>query len=91
MTDEIEVPEKEESEEVEPEYFPTPCSLVEGDVSIPDVDLMAEALERFGVVALAWRNLQDGELECLLASDAGFKWASIESIGKRGNIRAMNA
>ena len=89
MTDETEVPE-DEGLEVEPEYFPTPCNLVEGDISIPDVDLMAEALERFGVVALAWRNKPDGELECLLASDAGFKWASIESIGKRGNIRAVN-
>ena len=88
MTDEAEIPEEEE--EAELEYSPTSCNLVEGDVAIPDVDLMAEALERFGVVALAWRNKQDGELECLLASDAGFKWASIESIGKRGNIRAVN-
>lgn len=86
MTDEPE--EVEEGEVEEPEYFPTPVSLIDGDVSIPDIDLMAEALERFGVVALAWRN-RDSEMECLLASEAGFKWASIESIGKRPNVRAI--
>ena len=92
MTDETE--EVEEEGEVEDEadegYCEPPLSvtLVEGDVSIPDADLMAEALERFGVVALGWRN-KDGDLECLLASEAGFKWASIESIGKRANIRSV--
>ena len=87
MTDEPE--EVEEEGEAEDDAPPLlTIALVDGDVSIPDYDLIAEALERFGVVALAWRNRGE-ELECLLASEAGFKWASIESIGKRPNVRAI--
>lgn len=86
MTDEEEVDDGEE-DYGEP-LPPLTVNLIDGDMSIPDHDLLVEALDRFGVVALAWRNRGE-ELECLLASEAGFKWASIESIGKRPNVRAI--
>jgi hypothetical protein len=80
----------EETEGEDEDWEPRTCSLAPGDAYIPDMDLLDEALARFGVVALGWRSReQDGEIECLLACEAGIKWVDVTSIGRRGNLRAV--
>lgn len=75
-----------EDEEIEvegEEYEPRTFGLCDGDTFVPDSDLLDEALQRLGVVPLAYQ-LRDGQVFVLMASSAGFKWTDIESIGKTG-------
>lgn len=76
LPDEPEI-EEEEGEEYEPRNF----LVCEGDVFVPDSDLLAEAMDKLGVVPLAYQS-RDGQIYVLIACSAGFKWADIESIGK---------
>lgn len=79
----------EQAEELDgEEYVPTALHVQDSEIGIPDVDLLAEALERHGVCPLAYQA-RDGQLFVLIAAEAGFKWADIESLPARGRLKAI--
>lgn len=84
MTDESELPDEEE--EGDDTYVPTSTTIVDGDVYIPDTDTLHAALEALGVVPLAYMH-REGQMYVLIASQAGFKWADIESFGSKPERR----